>query len=191
MKKKILAMAVMLICLSILASTTLAYFTDVETARNVITSGGISIQVVEQQKVNGTLKPYPEEPIMIMPGETVSKIVSVSNMEQAAWIRLSYTVTVLDPNGEEMTVPAQELAKMVIITPDDENWTMKDGWWYYSAALSTGENAKPLFEEVHFSGQDIGNDYQLCSIIIDITAQAVQKANNGETVLDAAGWPES
>ena len=191
MKKKILAMAVMLICLSILASTTLAYFTDVETARNVITSGGISIQVVEQQLVDGTLKPYPEEPIMIMPGETVSKIVSVSNMEQAAWVRLSYTVTVLDPDGEEMTVPAQELAKMVIITPDDENWTMKDGWWYYTAALSTGENAKPLFEQVYFSGRDIGNDYQLCSIIIDVTAQAVQKANNGETVLDAAGWPET
>ena len=85
----------MLICISILASTTIAYFTDAATARNVITSGGISIRVVEQQLVGDTLTPFPEEPIEIMPGKTVSKIVSVNNIEQAAWVRVNYTVTVL------------------------------------------------------------------------------------------------
>ena len=190
MKKKIFAVAVMLICISILASTTIAYFTDAATARNVITSGGISIRVVEQQLVGDTLTPFPEEPIEIMPGKTVSKIVSVSNIEQAAWVRVNYTVTVLDPNGEELAVPAQELEKMVVIAPNAEKWTEKDGWWYYEDAIGTGESSAPLFEEVCFSGPEIGNEYQLCKIVIDVNAQAVQSANNGETVMDAAGWSE-
>ena len=190
MRKKIFAMAVVIICLSILATTTLAYFTDKETARNVITSGGISVRVVEQQMADGVMQPYPEEPIRIMPGATVSKIVSVSSLEQAAWIRLSYAVTVLSPDGEEMTVPADELAKLVIITPDGESWTQKDGWWYYDGALGNGETAEPIFDSVGFNGPDMGNEYQNCSILIDVTAQAVQKANNGDTALAAAGWPE-
>ena len=37
----------------------------------------------------------------------------------------------------------------------------------------------------------MGNEYQRCKVIVDVTAQAVQHVNNGGTVLDAAGWPES
>lgn len=191
MKKKIFAMAMVIICVSILASTTLAYFTDIGTARNVITSGGVSVEVVEQQLVDGTLQPYPAEPIGIMPGTTVSKIVSVTSLAQAAWVRVGYTVTVFDPNGEEMAVPAEELAKLVVIQPDAESWTERDGWWYYTAAVSGGDSASPLFDQVHFNGPDMGNEYQNCTIVIDVTAQAVQQANNGATALEAVGWPEA
>ena len=190
MRKKIFATAVVLICLSILATTTLAYFTDKDTARNVITSGGISVEVVEQRLVDGTPAPYTGEPVPIMPGTAVSWIVSVSNLEQAAWIRMSYTVTVLDPQGNEMSVPAEELAKMILIPEDDTAWTEKDGWWYYGQAVDTAGVTAPLFSQVEFSGPDMGNEYQNCAVVIRCDAQAVQQANNGETVLDAAGWPE-
>ena len=99
MKKRIFALAVVLTCLSILASTTLAYFTDIGTARNVITSGGIGIQVIEQQLVGGTLQPWPETPVSVMPGTAVSKIASAKNLEQPAWIRMNYTVTVTAADG--------------------------------------------------------------------------------------------
>lgn len=189
MKKKILAMAVVLICASILASTTLAYFTDIGTARNVITSGGIAVEVVEQQLIGGSLRPYPAEPITVMPGGTVSKIVSVSSLAQAAWIRADYTVTVFDSKGKEMEVPAEELTKLVVIQPDTANWVLKNGWWYYTKTVSGGSSTKPLFEQVHFNGPDMGNEYQNCTIVIDVHAQAVQAAHNGSSVAQAVGWP--
>ncbi len=190
MKKKILYIAAMLICLSVITNGTLAYFTAKDTARNVITSGGVEVEVVEQQLVNGTLQPYPDEPIRVMPATTVSKIVTVRSEEQAAWIRVSYTVTVYDAEGNVMDIPAEDLEKVIVIEPDSTKWTLQDDWWYYNAAVKSGKSTKPLFETVSFSGADMGNEYQGCTVEIDVNAQAVQKANNGETVLDADGWPE-
>lgn len=191
MKKRIFAMAVVLICISILASTTIAYFTDVGTARNVITSGGIEVNVVEQQLVNGVLRPYPGKLIPVMPAATVSKIVSVQSIGQAAWVRVSCTVTVYDAEGKEMEIPASELAKVIVIEPDSANWTPKDGWWYYNAPIKSGDTTEPLFEEVVFSGPDMDNKYQNCTVEIVVTAQGVQQANNGTTVMEALGWPEN
>lgn len=191
MKKKILYIAAILICLSIITSGTYAYYTTTDTARNVITTGGIEVKVVEQQLVNGTLQPYPSQPIPVMPATTVSKIVSVQSTEQAAWVRMNYTLTVYDADGKKMDIPADELAKVIVITPDATNWTRQDGWWYCNTAIASGETAKPLFEEVEFSGPEMDNKYQGCKVVIDVTAQAVQQANNGATVWEALGWPEA
>ena len=189
MKKKILYIAAILICLSIITGGTYAYYTTSDTARNVITSGGVEVSVVEQQLVNGALQPYPNQPIQVMPATTVSKIVSVQSSEQAAWVRMNYTLTVYDAEGKEMEIPADELAKVIVIETDATNWTLKDGWWYYNTAVKGGETTKPLFEEVEFSGPYMDNKYQLCTVVIDVTAQAVQQANNGATVWEALGWP--
>ena len=48
-----------------------------------------------------------------------------------------------------------------------------------------------LFDEVHFDGPTMGNAYQGCEVNIIVSAQAVQVANNGATVQEAAGWSES
>lgn len=188
MKKRILAISVVMICLSVLASVTLAYYTDSAVARNVITSGGIDIEIVEQQLVDNTLQPYPDRPIHVMPATTVSKIVSVRNIQQTAWIRANYTLTIYDANDKVMEIPTQELEKVVIIEPNSTGWTEKDGWWYCNTAAGTGEMTKPLFEKVSFSGPYMDNQYQGCTLVIDVNAQAVQKANNGDTALEAAGW---
>jgi len=127
----------------------------------------------------------------VMPATTVSKIVSVQSTEQAAWVRMNYTLTVYDADGKKMDIPADELAKVIVITPDATNWTRQDSWWYCNTAIASGETAKPLFEEVEFSGPHMDNKYQSCTVVIDVTAQAVQKANNGATVLEALGWPEA
>ena len=189
MKKRILAISVVMICLSILASVTLAYYTDSAIARNVITSGGIDIEVVEQQKVGNTLEPWVDPEIPVMPSQTVSKIVSVENKQQTAWIRASYTLTVFDADKKMMDIPEDELEQVIIITPDSTNWTEKDGWWYCNKAAGTGEVTVPLFKEVTFSGPNMDNKYQGCTVVIEVEAQAVQKANNKENVLEAAGWP--
>ena len=189
MKKRILYIAAVVLCLSLITGGTYAYYTATDTVRNTITSGGIEVRVVEQQLVNGTLQPYPSQPIPVMPATSVSKTVSVQSVQQAAWVRLSYTLTVLDAEGKEMEIPDGELAKVIVIEPNTASWTEKDGWWYYGTAVKGGEMTKPLFEEVVFSGPNMDNKYQNCTVVIDVTAQAVQQANNGATVMEALGWP--
>ena len=175
MKKKILYIAAILLCMSIVTGGTLAYYTASDTARNVIATGGVKVQVVEQQLVNGTLQPYPNQPIKLMPATAVSKIVSIRSDYQAAWVRANYAVTVYDPQGKKMDIPAEELNRVIVIEPDTANWTLKDGWWYCKSAVASREMTKPLFEEVAFSGPDMDNKYQACTVTVDITAQAVQR----------------
>lgn len=189
MKKRFAYCAMLCMLVSLVMNSTLAYFTTEETARNVITSGGIDIQVVEQQLANGSLHPYPTDPIKVMPGSQVSKIVSVQNLDEQAWVRMTYTVTVVDADGKKMNVTTDGINRIMDLNEDTANWTYADGWWYYNQALATGEETKPLFTQVVFSGPEMGNAYQNCTVLIDVTAQAIQKVHNGETVMDAAGWP--
>lgn len=189
MKKKILAIAVIVLCLSLLTGGTLAYFTTMDTATNVIVAGGLDVSIVEQQLVDGELLPYPEQPIEILPGTSVSKIVSTLSLEAPGWIRMNYTVTVLDPQGDQMDVSEEVLRSLILIEPDAALWTLRDGWWYYAEPVGAGESTEPLFEQVSFS-PEMGNAYQRCTILIHVTAQAVQQVHNGESALEAAGWPE-
>lgn len=189
MKKKSFYIALIIICLSLVTTSTWAYFTTSDAVRNVITAGGVDVSVEEFRLVNGKLEPYPNEPITVMPATVVSKVVTVRCNEQPAWVRANYTVTFLDAEGEKMDLPEEELNKVIRIAPDSNNWTWKDGWWYCNEALNTGKSTKPLFHTVSFSGIHMGNEYQQCKILVDVYTQAVQKAHNGETVMEALGWP--
>ena len=189
MKKKILYLAAILICLSIITGGTMAYFTAEDTVRNEITSGGIQVRVVEQQLADGQLRPSEGQSIPVMPATTVSRIVSVQSLRQSAWVRVRYSVTVYDSQGQILDIPPEDLEKAIVIQPDGENWSLKDGWWYCNTAISAGETTSPLFRTVTFSGEEMGNEYQNCTAVLEVTAQAVQQANNGASVLEAQGWP--
>lgn len=192
MKRKLLFIAAALIVLSLIAGGTLAYFTAEDTARNVITSGAVTAELVEQQRTaDGELAPYPAEAIPVMPGQSVSKIVTVRSDEQPAWIRARYTIAVQDAAGKTMDIPAAKLDKVVSIEPDAGRWTLRDGWWYYGEAVGGGESTSALFESIDFSGPDMGNEYQGATITVDVAVQVVQSANNGESALDAMGWPKT
>ena len=79
MKRKLIAAAVAVICLSLLACGTLAFFTDEDTVHNVITSGNIDIELQEWADEEKTT-PFPEDGVSgVMPGTDVTKIVEVKN----------------------------------------------------------------------------------------------------------------
>ena len=187
MKKwKIAALCTVLACLSIVASGTLAYFTASETAHNVITSGGVDIQLIEQSRnEDGSLVPW-ENVDGVMPGAEISKIVTVENTGASdAWVRVSVTKSITLARGVQGT---PDLSLVVLdINPTD--WTEQDGYYYYNDPLAPGETTPPLFTIVTFDPK-MGNEYQGSTAHIDVKADAVQVANNGETVLDALGWPK-
>ena len=192
MKKKLLLLCALLICSTCVISGTIAYYTDQSTAHNIITSGGVDIEIEEWQDTDEGWIPYPkDEPIAVMPATTVSKIVTVRNQDAKSYIRAQFAVTVKDADDQVMELDQETLESIISIVPNNEYWLTgqsEDGWYYYKDAVDTDKVTEPLFCEVVFSGVNMTNEYQNCTIEIDVDAQAVQAANNGSSVLEAAGW---
>lgn len=179
LKRRFMACSLLAIMICLICQTTIAYFTDQATARNEITTGGIQIALTGMDGA---------ETVTMMPGSVVEKAVAVQNKRSDAYVRVKCTITVEDAQAQPMELTAEELAALISLNFDSENWTEKDGWWYCNAPLATGETSKPLFTQMTFS-TDMGNEFQSCTVTMDVQAQATQVANNGTDVFTAAGWP--
>ena len=207
MKKKVFSLALVICCLSVfIASSTLAYFTKEDTATNVITTGKIDIDLVEEmvdpQSENGdrivierdnedggeTREEIRFNVSGVMPGQDVVKVVYVENKPYAndAWVRINITKSIVLADGTEGD---PDLLEIIF---DTENWTAReeDGttWYYCKAPLTTEKPTEPLMETVTFS-IEADNKYQNATAEIIVLAQAVQVKNNGSTALEAQGWP--
>ena len=72
------------------------------------------------------------------------------------------------------------------------DWVEKDGFYYYKHPVATEAYTPVLFDAVGFAGE-MDNAYENCRVNVDVTAQAVQTANNpipaGGNVSDIPGWP--
>ena len=195
MKKKLLVLAAAALSLTAAVSGTLAYFTDSGTAHNVITTGGVSIELIENTKDDaGADIVWPEEGLSgIMPGTSASKIVSVANIGQAdAWIRVGVDIAISESLPLTIIVDGREV-DVVSYSVDSEKWLQgEDGYYYYNTPVTAGSTTDNLFDEVKFA-KEMGNEYQNCTVYIDVTAEAVQTANNpipgGGDVTDVKGWP--
>ena len=184
MKRKLLILSVLALCIATLAAGTLAYFTSEGKAHNVITTGGVEIAVQEWADEN---KQTPFEDLEgIMPGVTVTKIAEIKNTGASdAWVRVKVEKSIkLQGEG----TPDTALVELNLNLTD---WTLgEDGYLYYNKALKPSEVTEPLFTAVTFN-VTMGNEYQNATATVDVSAQAVQTANNGDTVMDAKGWPNS
>lgn len=183
MKKKLLFIAAVVICLSLVAGGTWAYYTAENTAHNVITSGNVDIALQEwgNEEKTEAFKDLDG----IMPGQAATKIVEVKNTGSGdAFIAVKVDVKILPKEEGTEVDPA-----MITLDYNTDDWTQgTDGIWYYNTKTATDEVTEPLFTKVAFDTA-MGNDYQECTVTIDVTAYAVQAANNGATVMDAQGWP--
>ena len=188
MKKKIAVCAFIAVCLSIIAYSTTAYFTYEDTATNVITMGNIKIELQEWSIPNGGGEPIPfEDVIDVQPGMDISKIVQIKNTGgQDAWVRISLNKAITLADGVEGEVDLS----LISYDLNTEYWIEQNGYYYYNTILKSGETTKPLFTKVTFS-PNMSNLYQQSKAIIEVTAQATQVVHNGDSVLEAAGWPKS
>lgn len=184
MKRKLLILSVLAICIATLTTGTLAFFTSEGRAHNVITTGGVKIAVQEWAD-EGKEKPF-QNLGGIMPSMTVTKIAEIKNTGASdAWIRVKVEKNI------QLQGKGTPDADLVELNLNDTDWTLgQDGYYYYNQALEPGEVTKPIFTAVTFNA-NMGNEYQKATASVDVSAQAVQKANNGATVMDAKGWPNS
>ena len=182
MKKKIAAGAVLVLCLSMLIYSTIAYFNTADTARNVITSGNIKIALNETDAEG---EPF-QDAVDVMPGQKVDKIVTVQNTgNNPAYIRISVTKAIELAEGASETPDVSLLS----LDFDTEHWTLQGEYYYYNEVLEPGQTTKPLFTGVTFD-KSMGNMYQDSKAVITVNAQGTQVKNNGTSALNANGWPE-
>lgn len=181
MRRKITIIAAMAVIVSLISLGTLAFFTDSEEARNVITAGNIDIELHD---LGGDEEPFPAEGLSgVMPGDSVDKIVFVENVgTQPAWVRVKLDKEIEGEGETELNFDNITLNLNLV------DWTLQGDWYYYNFILEPGESTSHLFNVVHF-GAALGNDYQNAVVTIDVLTEGVQSANNGATVTAAAGWP--
>ena len=216
MKKKLLVLATLAICAAIVATGTLAYFNAETQAHNVITTGRVDIELVEKTKDDsGTEIDFPTDGVSgVMPGASVSKIVSVKNVGEAeAWIRVWVNTAISEP-GDPITNPTikclpleievnGQMVPVITMDFDTENWVYEDGYYYYKQPVPVYEEkadgsvvgvTSTLFNKVTFA-KEMGNEYQNCKVMIDVAAEAVQSKNNpipeNGDVTDIVGWPNA
>lgn len=192
MKKKILFLAAVVICVAIAATGTLAFFTSDRQVHNVITTDSVDIKIEEWQDTGEGLVSYPEDPIHAIPNTTVSKIATVKNLEADAWIRAKFEVVITGADGKPMNLSPETLASIITLTMNGNDWIRKEGdgeWWYYNSAVKTGNSTNAFFTEVIFDGPNMTDEYQNCTVDVIVKAQAVQTANNSNSALTASGWP--
>lgn len=187
MRRKLAALSLMLILLALIAGGTWAYFTDVDKSVNVITSGSIDITLHETRLQDGAEKPY-EGVVEVMPGQSVSKIVRIQNTGSSpAYVRVSVDKAIQLAEGISGTADPE----LVGIVFNTENWTYRDGYYYYKAALKPGKYTEALFEELQFDAV-MPNMYQNSTASVTVKAYATQVRNNDANgSLGAKGWPEA
>ena len=186
MKRKILLVSALVICMAVSITGTLAYYQAETQAHNVITTGSVDIRLQGWADEEKTV-PF-KNPDGIMPGTSVTKIAEVKNTGKSdAWVRVRINTTVTRKISDNESVLLD--ASGIGLNLNETSWVKNGDSYYYQKALAPGETTEPLLRSVSFN-QTMGNDYAGVQVDVCLKAEAVQSANNGQTVFEAAGWPD-
>ena len=180
---KLLAVALAASVLTFMSQGTLAYYSTVGRATNVVTSGNIQF-IIHETTDQGT--EFSKDGVYIVPGDIVSKRVSIeSDCEHPFYLRVKVVYGV---NSEEL--PAEDCFKLNI---NEEHWELHDGWYYYKEVVDPDETTPYVFSHVEMVGSKVDNRYIGKTLTLTVNAQAVQSENNpldDGKVYTASGWPK-
>ena len=179
-RSKLLLIALAAILVTVLTQPTLAYYTTIGKATNVVTSGGIQLQIHEKTADGSD---FPAEGVYIIPGDIVSKQVTVENVcGHPFYLRVK-----LVSGSTNEALSAEDCLKMDI---DTVNWTYLDGYYFYNHILQPAETTPSLFTQVEIVGSKVDQNHIGSTLSLTVNAYAVQSENNpAEHPWDASGWP--
>jgi predicted ribosomally synthesized peptide with SipW-like signal peptide len=182
-KLKTATIALIAVILTFFSQGTLAYYSTVGKATNVVTSGNIQF-IIHEKTDAGT--DFPKEGVYIVPGDIVSKRVSIeSDCEHPFYLRVKIVYGV---DSKELS--AEDCFKLNI---NEEFWEQHDGWYYYKGIVNPGETTPNVFSHVEIVGAKVDNRYIGKTLQLTVVAQAVQSENNpidGDDTFTASGWPK-
>ena len=182
-KIKIFVVALFAAMLTFISTSTLAYYSTVGRATNVVTSGDIQL-IIHETTEQGT--EFPKEGVYVIPGDVVSKKVTIENdCAHPFYLRVKLVYGI---NSQELS--ADDCFKLNI---NEEHWELHDGWYYYKEFVKPGETTPQVFSYVEIVGSKVDNSYIGKTLNLSVKAQAVQTENNpivdGNTYT-ASGWPQ-
>lgn len=182
LKLRAFAIALCAIVLMLIVQDTLAYYSVIGKATNVVTSGDVQLAIHEMTD-QGT--PFPEEGVYIVPGDIVSKQVSIENVcDHPFYLRVKVVYGI-----DSLELSAEDCFKLNI---DTENWHQQDGWYYYKGIVQPGQTTPNVFSHVEIVGSKVDNSYIGRTLSLTVRAQAVQSENNPVEDMQthmASGWP--
>ena len=182
-KLKLLMVALAAIVITWITQPTLAYYTMIGTATNVVTLGKIEL-AIHEKTADG--QDFPAEGVYVIPGDIVSKIVTVENVcGHPFYLRVKL---VSGATHEELT--EKDCLAMDLNT---KSWILhSDGYIYYNGILQPGERTVPVFTQVEIVGQYVNQNHLGSVLSLTVKAEAVQSENNpAEHPWDAGGWPKA
>ncbi len=181
-KLKLFVVAVVAALMAFISTSTFAYYSVIGKATNVVTSGNIQF-VIHEMTDQGT--EFPKEGVYIVPGDIVSKQVSIqSDCDHPFYLRVKMVYGV---DSKELS--AEECFKLNI---DQQYWQLHDGWYYYKGIVNPGETTPNVFSHVEIVGSEVDSSYIGKTLTLTVNAQAVQSENNPITdgnIYTASGWP--
>ena len=181
LKIQVFLVAMAAIVLTLFTQKTLAYYSVIGTATNVVTSGDIDLKIHEKTAGGAD---FPSQGVYVIPGDVVSKIVTVENVcNHPFYLRVKLINGTTDT---ELTV--EDCLKIEL---NLENWVLRDdGFLYYERILEPGEATEPVFTEVEIIGDKITQHHAGNILSVTVAAHAVQSENNpADHPWTAAGWP--
>ena len=183
LKSKIVVAAILIMMVALMAQSTLAYYSTVGKATNVVTTGNIQF-IIHETTDSGA--EFPKEGVYVLPGDTVSKQVSIENdCEHPFYLRVKIVY-----GKDSQGVSVEDCFKPEI---NEEHWELHDGWYYYKGIVEPGKTTPDVFSRVEIVGSKVDNSYLAENLQLTVLAQAVQSENNpisdGNTYT-ASGWPK-
>ena len=179
-KSRLLLVALAAILATVLTQPSLAYYTVIGKVDNVVTSGGVRM-MIHEKTADGS--DFPVDGVYIIPGDIVSKQVSVENIHDHPF----YLRVKLVSGSTNSLLSAEDCLKMNI---DTKNWYYHDGFYYYKWALQPGQVTPPLFTEVEIVGSKVDTSHIGSTLSLTVKAFAVQSENNpARFPWEASGWP--
>ena len=207
MKKKVFAVSLVLICLSLCAYGTLAAFTTADVARNTITMGSLDVELIENfdeedhwtesKDEQGNATYTLDSPVL--PGQDlVKEPIIVNRGDQDVYVRYDVELDITSSTGEPLVgyvdpnlyafedddessdaffYGDDESKKMIRTSHKDWEYTDEDGGWIIYKGILHAGEELPLFDHVQISPQ-MPNEFQDAVIVIKIKIQAVQAKNN-------------
>lgn len=186
-KKLVLSLAAAAMVGTLAVGGTLAWFTDTETATNVVTTGNVNISWFEGETTDDLVeitKDYEgmqfgigegEKPVV--PGQNLDKTAVVRNEgKNPAYIRAE--IVIEDGNGNKIT-DKEELA-LLKIEGTDPKWVKNaDGYYYYQDIVTekgTGDTSqtKVIVTDVKVKSTATNDDLANKNYKIRLVAEAVQ-----------------
>lgn len=191
MKKKVALTAAAVALVGTLAvGGTLAWFTDTETATNVVTTGNVDIAWFEgngtedsEKKIttgnpgmqfgNGTL---------VTPGQNLDKEARIKNEgKNAAYIRAK--IVFLNKDQEVIEKP-----EYMHIEGTDKQWMLNesDGYYYYNKIVKPGEFTDKIMTDIEIATTANNQNFADKEITVRLDAEAIQSDNLGVTSCEYA-----